>query len=145
MEDRQSAQNANLKESDVEEPTTKKPKPTLGSTNRSLYVPFAFILPIALISYTQVAAKNQPPPTPNSMQARTSAEGARINPNEATWSDLALLPRIGEITAKRIIAYREEHKTGDSRQVFKNPSDLELVKGIGPITVAKIAPYLRFD
>jgi len=129
----------------VEDTTTKKPKPTLGSTNRSLYVPFAFILPIALISYTQVAAKSQPPPN-NHISARASAtNGVRINPNEATWSDLALLPRIGEITAKRIIAYREEHKTDGSQQVFANPSDLELVKGIGPITVEKIAPYLGFD
>lgn len=64
-----------------------------------------------------------------------------IDPNDASWSDLALLPDIGSQTANAIIAYREQHV----RCVFRSPADLLAVKGIGPKTLEGITPHLRFD
>jgi len=43
-----------------------------------------------------------------------------INPTAAPWYELTALPRVGE------------------------RADLDNVRGIGPITVRRIAPYLRF-
>lgn len=79
--------------------------------------------------------------------------GQQIDPNVATWAELALLPRIGEVTAKRIVAHREAHQASGTAApdgsgppiVFSCPEDLEAVHGIGPKTVARIAPYLVFS
>ena len=77
----------------------------------------------------------------------------RIDPNVAGWAELTSLPRIGEVTAKRIVAYREAHQASGTADraasgppiVFSCPEDLEAVHGIGPKTVARIAPYLVFS
>ncbi|MCA9249693.1 MAG: helix-hairpin-helix domain-containing protein [Phycisphaerales bacterium] len=69
----------------------------------------------------------------------------RLNPNTASPTDLALLPRIGEVTAQRIVAFREENKPQDGRPVFQSANDLERVRGIGPVTIARIERYLKFD
>ncbi|HSW44817.1 MAG TPA: helix-hairpin-helix domain-containing protein [Phycisphaerae bacterium] len=73
----------------------------------------------------------------------------RIDPNTASWAELTRLPRIGEVTAKRIVEYREAHRdradeSAADAPVFRRPEDLERVPGIGPVTVERIAPYLRF-
>ena len=70
-----------------------------------------------------------------------------VDPNVAPWWELAVLPEIGETTARDIVAYREETRQNlpSGEQVFRSAADLDRVKGIGPKTVEKIAPYLRFD
>ena len=78
---------------------------------------------------------------------------SRIDPNTASWAELdAFLPGIGEVTAKRIVAYREAHRVSGSATpggpgppvVFSCPEDLQAVHGIGPKTVTRIAPHLVF-
>lgn len=78
----------------------------------------------------------------------------KIDPNIASWVELdAFLPGIGEVTAKRIIAFRQARQanaTADSAGrrgasvVFTCPEDLQAVRGIGPKTVDRIAPHLIF-
>jgi hypothetical protein len=69
----------------------------------------------------------------------------RIDPNTAGVDSLARLPGIGPTRAGQIVAYRErfaaEH---DGAPAFTRPEDLAVIKGIGPKTVAKLAPYLAF-
>lgn len=69
-----------------------------------------------------------------------------IDPNTATWFELATLPRVGRATADDIIKFREARaKSLDPRQpVFRAPADLDAVPGIGPKTVTRFAPHLRF-
>jgi DNA uptake protein ComE-like DNA-binding protein len=70
----------------------------------------------------------------------------RVDPNVAPWWELAALPEIGESTARAIEAFRVEARSrGAKEPVFARPSDLDLVHGIGPKTLSRIAPYLRFD
>ncbi len=71
----------------------------------------------------------------------------RIDPNLAGWEELAGLPGIGEAIARRIVEYREKHRDrpAGSAPVFRKPEDLAAVKGVGPRTVARIEPFLRFD
>ncbi|HZW11529.1 MAG TPA: ComEA family DNA-binding protein [Phycisphaerales bacterium] len=59
----------------------------------------------------------------------------RINVNTASASELDLLPGIGPALAGRIIADREANGP------FRTLDDLDRVSGIGPKTVAKLAPY----
>jgi competence protein ComEA len=59
-----------------------------------------------------------------------------VDINKADWPELAELPEIGETLARRIV---------DSRQTsgpFKDHDDLRRVRGIGPLTLEKLKPYL---
>jgi len=59
-----------------------------------------------------------------------------VDVNEADWPELAQLPGIGEILARRIV---------DSRITagpFADHDDLRRVNGIGPRTLEQIEPYL---
>jgi competence ComEA-like helix-hairpin-helix protein len=69
----------------------------------------------------------------------------RVNPNTATWSELTRLTGIGEVMAKRIVAYREEHRSSPGSPVFRSAEDLGRVKGIGAKTIAAIRDQLRFE
>jgi len=68
---------------------------------------------------------------------------ASINPNTAPWWELMVLPDIGETTARKIVEFREANS--DQASAFRNPADLEPVPGIGPKTIQRIAPNLRFS
>ena len=77
----------------------------------------------------------------------------KINPNTADWPELAAMPGIGEVMAKRIIAYRQARQRemahladqpADHR-VFRCVNDLEQISGIGPKKAATMAEYLTFD
>ncbi|MFQ5461937.1 MAG: ComEA family DNA-binding protein [Phycisphaerae bacterium] len=83
--------------------------------------------------------------------APTALPGAlqdRIDPNRVGWADLALLPGIGEVKATAIVAFRERQRQSQGHgaiRAFTTPADLRVVRGIGPKTVQRIAPYLRFE
>jgi competence protein ComEA len=63
--------------------------------------------------------------TPAFADAETvAAPSGVVNINAADATQLALLPRVGEKAAERIIAWRTEHGP------FKKTSDLMQVKGI---------------
>jgi DNA uptake protein ComE-like DNA-binding protein len=70
----------------------------------------------------------------------------KVDPNTAGWAELAGLPGIGEVLAKRIVEYRQGQVTanGGRTVVFRRPEDLDAVRGIGPKTVEKLAKHLRF-
>lgn len=59
-----------------------------------------------------------------------------VDVNRADWPELAQLPGIGEITARKIIASR---KTDGP---FAGPDDLERIRGIGEKKVERIRAYL---
>jgi competence protein ComEA len=61
----------------------------------------------------------------------------QIDINQADWPEFALLPRIGEVLAKRIVADREANGP------FRDWNDLRRVRGIGPKTFEGIQPYLQ--
>lgn len=63
----------------------------------------------------------------------------KIQVNQADWPELLLLPRIGEVRAKRIVEYRKRHGA------FSSVEQLQRVNGIGPKTVRRIKPFVRID
>jgi len=71
--------------------------------------------------------------------AGDSTRGPVINVNTADVSELALLPRIGEKIAKRIVEYREANGP------FEQTSDLMQVKGIGEKSFELLRPYLVLE
>lgn len=61
-----------------------------------------------------------------------------VNINTADALHLQMIPGIGEVTAANIIEYRE--KNGN----ISNLTDLDKVRGIGPATLEKIEPFIKF-
>ncbi len=76
-----------------------------------------------------------------------------IDPNAAPWYELSLLPRIGPSLAWEIVDHREaicrdraDGATGERAcRAFNSPADLDAVRGIGPVTLQRIGPFLRFE
>ncbi|MEQ1690678.1 MAG: ComEA family DNA-binding protein [Gemmatimonas sp.] len=61
-----------------------------------------------------------------------------VDVNRATQADLERLPRVGPALASRIISWREQHGP------YRSLEDLRHVRGIGPATVALLAPAVTF-
>ena len=59
-----------------------------------------------------------------------------ININTAEKQNLVKLPKIGNVTAERIIRFRDDYGP------FKSLDDLLKVKGIGPKTLEKLKPQI---
>lgn len=59
-----------------------------------------------------------------------------VNLNTATVTELMQLPRVGQKTAERIIAFRSQHGG------FQRPEELMNVKGIGEKSYARLKPFL---
>jgi competence protein ComEA len=59
-----------------------------------------------------------------------------VDINRADWPELALLPGIGEITARRIVEHRQKYGP------FSSVDDLIRVPGIGQKTVAQLRRFV---
>lgn len=93
---------------------------------KSLHI-LAFTLLLLTVSSAAMAA-----------ESGAAASGV-VNINSADAAQLALLPRIGEKAAQRIIEYRTEHGP------FKKTSDLMQVKGIGAKTFEGLSAYVTVE
>jgi competence protein ComEA len=60
-----------------------------------------------------------------------------VDINQADWPELSQLPGIGETLARRIVDSRLEQGP------FADHEDLRRVRGIGPLTLDRLRPYLR--
>ena len=108
-----------------------------------------YLRPLVLEEGVTVVSTQPAGDGPASKAVPAGAIDQRIDPNTASWAELTRLPRIGETTAKRIVAFREaqQQATGSdqaAQPVFTCPEDLEQVQGIGPKTVERIAGHLKF-
>jgi comEA protein len=65
--------------------------------------------------------------------------GQKIDLNKAYEADLMLLPGIGEVTAERIIEYREKNSG------FRSINELLNIKGIGEKKFGKIKDYITVE
>lgn len=69
---------------------------------------------------------------------RAAAGPAPVDPNAAGRADWDRLPGIGPRTAATILQHRAEHGP------FRSADDLLAVKGIGPKTLERLRPWLRW-
>ncbi len=61
-----------------------------------------------------------------------------IDLDHATATEIEALPRVGPATARRIVANR------DSLGPFGSLAGLRRVKGMGPASLARLAPFITF-
>lgn len=59
-----------------------------------------------------------------------------VDVNKAEWAELAQLPEVGEVLARRIVETREQ------RGPFRTQEDLLEVTGIGRVKLSRMAPHL---
>ncbi len=69
-----------------------------------------------------------------------------MDPNSAAWYELAQLPGIGEVVSRRIVKTREllESSAASHEAAFRRSEDMRRVRGIGPKTIQRLRPFLRF-
>ena len=79
---------------------------------------------------------SEPPISP----PRVGWAAEKIDPNTATAASLRRLGGIGLVKAQAIV----KHRQGPGGR-FHQPEDLADVRGIGPETVRRISPYVRFS
>lgn len=92
----------------------------------------------AVVGLARVGA-SKPVTIPAQLRAPVVDAGApRVDPQTASARALEALPGIGPAIARRIVEARARGA------VFSRPEDLRRVRGIGPRTVARLAPYLDF-
>ncbi len=71
------------------------------------------------------------------IKAQISVKSLDIN--TASKSELLTLPKIGPVTAERIIRYREDFGS------FKTIEDLLNIKGIGPKILDQLKPFVQIN
>jgi competence protein ComEA len=71
--------------------------------------------------------------------ATTAPDDGLVAINLASAAELERLPGVGPVLAARIVADRA------ARGPFRDVSDLQRVRGIGPRSATRLAPRLRFD
>lgn len=102
------------------------------------------MLPLYLSESIEVVSGQESDSTMvNSLPAFTPAD-SRVDPNTATAAELMHVQGIGEVTANNIVEFREKHRTAAGTPVFRSADDLSRIRGIGPKTVEKLRPQLRF-
>jgi competence ComEA-like helix-hairpin-helix protein len=77
---------------------------------------------------------DQPPAQTQRVRQATD----RIDPNTASAASMVRLSGIGPTRAASIIEYRDSH----GPESFKTADDLDMIRGIGPGTIRRIAPDL---
>ncbi|QOV88314.1 ComEA family DNA-binding protein [Humisphaera borealis] len=69
----------------------------------------------------------------------------RLNPNTATWQELAAIPSLGEKRAKAIVEHRLDWMSRHPGQLpYGELLDLAAVSGIGGTMLEQIRPHLIF-
>jgi competence protein ComEA len=90
---------------------------------------FSLAAGLLLLSAASLGADTKP-------AAAAAAPGGKVNINAASVAQIAMLPRIGEKVAIRVVDYRKTHGP------FAKPENLMEVKGIGERLFLTLKPYL---
>jgi predicted DNA-binding helix-hairpin-helix protein len=93
------------------------------------------ILLLDLVNLSAMPAADAP------VAARPELIRFLLDPNVATRDELMLLPGIGPKLSENIIEYR---LAAQATPAFRVPEDLDSVTRIGPVTLERLRPYLRF-
>ncbi|HKM14990.1 MAG TPA: ComEA family DNA-binding protein [Marinospirillum sp.] len=106
-----------------------------GNSIKSISGFFALFL---LLSFSGLGLANEPANLAKIEQPTLQQSVSRINVNKASAEQLSTLPGIGPFKAKAIIDAREQ-KGG-----FTSLADLQIVKGIGEKTTARLEHLVSF-
>src|SRR4051812_10491204 len=113
-------------------------------SQRGVLIAFVLILSAALLIRLAINRSYFSDPQPL-QSARADDLADKLDPNLATWQELAVLPQLGEKRAKEIVAYRDQYRADRRGEVvFKKAEDLLVIRGIGVALLTTIRPHLMF-
>lgn len=98
----------------------------------------AVVLAAVLLHAVHLATVDDDAPQPGADRALC------IDPNRATWTELAVVPGLGPVRALTLVRHRQSVVAAGSPVAFRNVSALDPVAGVGPATIEDIRRYLRF-
>ena len=111
---------------------------------RALLALLAIFTVVLAIRYIRNRAYIPSPQPANGLRAAELA--TQLDPNVASWEELAAIPGVGEKRAKAIVELRERLlKQHPDQTPFTRIEDLTRVKGIGKATAENLKPYLIFS
>lgn len=70
-------------------------------------------------------------------EAKPTLMPLRIDVNQASWPELALVPGVGEVFARRIVVHRQLHGP------FASDHELLEVEGVGPVILKRMQPVYQ--
>lgn len=100
---------------------------------RSVPAPPRPVAPVSPPAHALTAPRQATEFTPTSVEAKSSV--LPLSLNSASLEQLTALPGVDAETAKRIVAYRQQHP-------FRQVEELLLIKGITPQELVKLRPLL---
>jgi competence protein ComEA len=110
---------------------------------RALLLLLAIFTLVLAVRYARNRAYIPSPQPANGLRAAELA--TQLDPNVASWQELAAIPTVGEKRAKAIVEVRERLASQHPDQPpFARIEDLMRVKGIGKATAENLKPYLMF-
>jgi competence ComEA-like helix-hairpin-helix protein len=121
-------------------------KPVLPWNQRQRHALMLLIGILCAVLAIQLAFNRSYIPDPQTSAGPRAAELAtQLDPNTATWQELAAIPTLGEKRAKAIVEYRQKVLAQKPNAVvFNTLDDLTHIKGIKKASVENIKPYLMF-
>lgn len=121
--------------------TSQKSPSKASPTKRQLIVIFflATILFVGIIIKTGMDYHWWLPETEIASDLSPEYLKVKLDINKAPWYELILLPKLGEVKAKAIVAYREKYGS------FKTMDELSNVKGIGSSIIDAIKDYIKIE
>lgn len=113
----------------------------MAGRNLDAYVTVAVI--VAGLAVAALRAHRAPVSETNDVHR--SVLVTKINPNTASVAELGVLPGVGDALAARIVLLRASRQEVDrANPVFQRAEDLRDVSGVGPKSIEKLRPFLRF-
>ena len=106
----------------------------------------AFVLILSIITLIRLGFNRQYIADPQPAKpARFDELVDRLDPNVATWQELAVLPQLGEKRAREIVAYRDQFRSDERGDTpFARAEDLLKIRGVGVALVETLRPHLMF-
>jgi len=114
----------------------------MDQTRQNNIQSFAFVLSVFVALSLCLDFVQCPSAAISSSKGQSIEFESRINPNEASVESLARLPGIGPKRAAAIVAYRDNC---NRIPVFRECTDLQNVKGIGPKTIKNIEAWINLN
>ena len=119
--------------------TSQKPPDSFSPTRRQLAVVFFLATTLLIGSMIKLGMDHHwwLPATEIVSDLRPEDIKVTLDINTAPWYELVLVPRLGEVKAKAIVAYREKYGN------FKSLDEVANVSGMGQSIVNAIRDYVK--
>ena len=119
--------------------TSQKPSSSTSSTRKQLIVIFFLVTTLFIGTIVKLGMDHHwwLPETEIVSTLKPEDIKVKLDVNNAPWYELVLLPKLGEVKAKAIVAYREKYGS------FKSIDELSKVKGINTSVLESIRDHIK--